>query len=139
VAQARATETDTRQALRNAESRYRQEVGDVPGQLSMPQTPFEKLAADVDNEVLLSLAHSPTLDIFASDIEVAYAESLGTRSTFYPQVDLQLNGRQGHDLGGVEGRDRSASALAVVNWNLYRGGADTARAREFIHRHQQSE
>lgn len=138
VAQARATETDTRQALRNAESRYRQEVGDIPGQLSVPQTPFEKLAADVDNEVLLSLAHSPTLDIFASDIEVAYAESLGTRSTFYPQVDLQLNGRQGHDLGGVEGRDRSASALAVMNWNLYRGGADTARAREFIHRHQQS-
>ncbi len=138
VAQARATETDTRQALRNAESRYRLEVGDAPGQLNLPQTPFEKLAADVDNEVLQSLAHSPTLDIFASDIEVAYAEAQGTRSTFYPQLDLQVNGRQGHNLGGVEGRDRSASALVVMNWNLYRGGADTARAKEFIHRHQQS-
>jgi adhesin transport system outer membrane protein len=56
----------------------------------------------------------------------------------YPQLDLQLNGRTGHDLGGVEGRDTSASALVVMNWNLYRGGADVARAREFIHRHQQS-
>src|SRR5690606_25601151 len=55
-----------------------------------------------------------------------------------PQLDLQLNGRQGDNLGGVEGRDTSASALVVMNWNLYRGGADTARKREFVHRHQQS-
>lgn len=138
LAQSRATETDTLQSLRNAESRYRQEVGDVPGDLTLPVIPYEQLAADVEQEVLKSLAHSPTLDIFAADIEVAYAEANGTRSTFYPQVDLQLNARQGHDLGGVEGRDTSASALVVMNWNLYRGGADMARSREFIHRHQQS-
>jgi len=138
LAQARATETDTLQALRNAESRYRQEVGDVPGDLTLPVIPYEKLEADVEAEVLKSLAHSPTLDIFASDIEVAFAESLGTKSTMYPQVDLQLNARQGKNLGGVEGRDTSATALVVMNWNLYRGGADVARAREFIHRHQQS-
>lgn len=138
LSQARATETDTLQSLRNAESRYRQEVGDAPGDLTLPVIPYEQLSQDVEQEVLKSLAHSPTLDIFAADIEVAYAESLGTRSTFYPQVDLQLNARQGHDLGGIEGRDRSASALVMMNWNLYRGGADMARAREFIHRHQQS-
>lgn len=138
LAQARATETDTMQALRNAESVYIQEVGDKPGDLTLPVIPYEQLTEDVEAEVLKSLSHSPTLDIFASDIEVAYAESLGTRSTFYPQVDLQLNARQGNNLGGVEDKDRSASALVVVNWNLYRGGADMARSREFIHRHQQA-
>lgn len=138
LAQARATETDTRQALRDAESLYRQEVGDAPGALQMPVLPYDQLAADVEEEVMDALSYSPTLDIFEADIEVAYAEALGTRSTFYPQVDLQLNARNGHDLGGVEGRDTSASALVVVNWNLYRGGADMARSREFIHRHQQA-
>jgi adhesin transport system outer membrane protein len=138
LAQARATETDTLQALRNAEARYRQEVGDMPGDLTLPTVPYNRLSADVENEVLTTLAHSPTLDIFAADIEVAYAESLGTRSTLYPQVDLQLNARNGHNLRGIEGRDQGASALVVMNWNLYRGGADNARAREFIHRHQQS-
>lgn len=138
LSQARATETDTMQALRNAEARYIQEVGDKPGDLTLPVIPYEQLDADVEAQILKTLAHSPTLDIFASDIEVAYAEANGTRSTFYPQLDLQLNARQGHNLNGVEGRDRSASALMVVNWNLYRGGADMARSREFIHRHQQS-
>jgi len=138
LAQARATESSTRQSLRNAESNYRTEVGDEPGQLTLPTTPFEVLAEDVNREVEKTLAYSPTLDIFESDIEVAYAEAQQTKSTFYPQVDLQLNARQGHNLGGVEGRDRSATALVVANWNLYRGGADMARSREFIHRHQQT-
>lgn len=138
LAAARATESSTRQALRNAEAQYRAEVGDPAGDLDMPVIPYETLAADVDQEVMTTLSHSPTLDIFTADIEVAYAEAQGTKSTQYPQLDLQLNARTGHDLGGTEGRDTSASALVVLNWNLYRGGADVARGREFVHRHQQS-
>ena len=138
LAQARATETNTRQALRDAESQYIQEVGDAPGALQLPVLPYDQLAADVNEEVMDALSYSPTLDIYEADIEVAYAEANGTRSTFYPQVDLQLNARNGDNLGGIEGRDTSASALVVMNWNLYRGGADMARSREFIHRHQQA-
>jgi adhesin transport system outer membrane protein len=78
------------------------------------------------------------LNVFTSDIEVAYADAQGTKSSFYPQFNLQLNARQGEDLGGVKGRDKSASALVRMNWNLFRGGVDTARQREFTYRHQQS-
>jgi len=138
VAAAKATESNTRQALRNAEATYIEEVGDEAGQLTMPVIPYDALAAGVDEEVEKVLSYSPTLDIFASDIEVAYAEAIQTRSTQYPQVDFQVNGRVGNDINGVEGVDRSASALVVVNWNLYRGGGDIARAREFLHRHQQA-
>ncbi len=41
-------------------------------------------------------------------------------------------------MSGIEGKDRSASALVVMNWNLYRGGGDVARVREFKHRHEQT-
>ncbi len=138
LASARATEADTLQALRIAEAQYRMEVGDPAGDLEMPVIPYETLSPDVELEVEKAVAHSPTLDIFTADIEVAYAEAQGTKSTQYPQLDLQLNARTGNDLGGTKGRDTSASALVVLNWNLYRGGADVARAREFVHRHQQS-
>lgn len=138
LAAARATESQIRQALRTAEAQYRAETGDSAGQLTLPEIPYGQLSQDVDLEVEKSLSHSPTLDIFASDIEVAYAEAQGTKSTFYPQLDLELNANQGHNLDGIEGTNRGASALVVMNWNLYRGGADSARAREFIHRHQQS-
>lgn len=138
LANAKTIESSTRQSLRVAEAQYIRQVGDKPGNLQVPTTPFEALDANVDAAVEKTLAYSPTLDIFTSDIEVAYAESLKTRSTFYPQVDFELNGRTGENLGSTEGRDTSASALVVANWNLYRGGADMARSREFIHRHQQA-
>jgi len=138
LASARATQSDTKEALSVAIAEYIREVGDKPGKLSLPEVPYDALADDLDAEVKMALAQSPTLNVFEADIEASYAQAQGVKSSFYPQVDLQLNAREGEDLGGVEGRDTSASALVVMNWNLYRGGGDLARSREFIHRHQQS-
>lgn len=136
LASARAQESSIRQQLRIAESNFRREVGDDPRDLVLPTVPVNALSPNVEEEVKTAITQSPTLDIFTSDINVAYAEKQGTGSTLYPQIDLQLNGRQGNNLGGVEGLDKSASALLVANWNLYRGGGDVARVREFTHRYQ---
>ena len=139
LAAARAQESTIRQALRSAESQFNREVGGAPKDLILPGVPVNALAPDVETEVQQALGNSPTLAIFASDENVAYNEYKGTGSTLYPQLDLQLNGRTGRNLGGIEDeQDTSASALAVVNWNLYRGGGDVARVREFSHRYQQS-
>lgn len=138
LASAKAAEADARQNLRRAEATYIRNVGELPSNLVRPGVPLEYLSVNVEEEVNSALAFSPTLDIYESDIEVADSEFNKTQSTMYPELDLQLNARQGEDLGGVEGRDTSASALVVMNWNLYRGGADTARAREHIHRKLQA-
>lgn len=138
LASARAQESTIMQQLRIAESNFRREVGDDPRDLVLPPIPVNALSANVEEEVKTAITQSPTLDIFEADTRVAYAEYKGTGSTLYPQVDLQLNARQGEDLGGQEGRDRSASALVVADWNLYRGGGDVARVREFTHRYQVS-
>ena len=136
LASARAQESTIRQQLRIAESNFRREVGDDPRDLVLPAIPVNALTVNVEEEVKVAITQSPTLDIFEADTRVAYAEYKGTGSTLYPQLDLQLNARQGEDLGGIEGRNRSASALLVADWNLYRGGSDVARVREFTHRYQ---
>ncbi len=138
LASSRAQESSIRQQLRIAESNFRREVGDDPRDLVLPAVPVTNLEANVEEEVKVSITQSPTLDIFESDINVAYAEYEGTGSTMYPQIDLQVGARQGEDLGAIDGVDRGASALIVANWNLYRGGGDTARVREFTHRYQES-
>lgn len=139
LASARAQESTVRQALRVAESQFNREVGSAPKDLVLPGVPVNALQQDVETQVQQTLGASPTLAIFSADENVAYNEYKGTGSTLYPQLDLQLNARTGDNLGGVKDEeDTSASALAVVNWNLYRGGADVARVREFSHRYQQS-
>jgi adhesin transport system outer membrane protein len=138
LASARAQEASIREQLRVAEASFQREVGEMPKDLVLPSIPVDALSADVEAEVQAALSASPTLDIRNEDEKVAYAEYKGTGSTLYPQVDLQLSGRHGKNLGGVEGDDTSAAAQVVMDWNLYRGGGDVARVREFTHRYQQS-
>ncbi|WP_435640793.1 TolC family outer membrane protein [Micavibrio aeruginosavorus] len=138
LASARANESSVRESLRISEAAYVRAVGEAPKNLVMPLVPVDGLAADVEAEVKTALHQSPTLDIFEADMRVANEEYHGAYSTFYPQVDFQANARNGEDLNGVEGRDTSASALMVLNWNLYRGGADNARVREFMSREAQT-
>ena len=137
LASARANEASVREALRVAEAAFIRDVGDQPQELVMPMVPVDALSANLEEQIKMALHQSPTLDIFEADINVAHNEYEGSKSLFYPQVDLQLNARHGEDLGGVEGEDTSASGLVVVNWNLYRGGIDTARVREQISREAQ--
>ncbi len=139
LASAKAQLANIQQSVGNAESTYRRRVGETPQpDLSIPGNPLNLLSTDVESEVKIAQANSPTLDIFEADVNVAEAEYEGTDSTMHPQVDLQVNGRTGDNLGGIEERDTSASALVVVNWNLFRGGGDVARERELVYRHAQA-
>lgn len=139
VAAARAQEANVRQALHTAEANFRKAVGDAPQQdLKRPGKPQGVLWNNVDEQVKMTLTQSPTLDIFEADVNVAEAEQKGSGSTLYPQLDLQLNANTGRNTSGVEGDAAGASALVVMNWNLYRGGGDIARTREFVYRHAQA-
>ncbi|MCK5384609.1 MAG: TolC family protein, partial [Alphaproteobacteria bacterium] len=100
LASARAMEASSLEALYAAEASYREVVGDPAGELKLPVVPYELLEADVDQQVMITLANSPTLDIYEADIEVAYAEAQQTKATQYPQFDVQLNARTGEDIGG---------------------------------------
>lgn len=138
LASARANAANVKEALRIAESQYIREVGENPDILIMPSLPVEAVSADIDEAVKLAMVNSPTLGIFNADTDVAWEEYEATEAGFWPEVDLQLQGRQNNDLGGQDGNDKSASAQIVANWNIYRGGIDTALRREHIYRHAQS-
>lgn len=136
---AEAQEAAVRESLRNANTNYRRIVGDnAQPDIQVPVAPRELLEENVEDEVKQALTHSPTLDTREADVNVADAERHATKSTFYPQVDFQAGASVGDNLDGVEGRNQSASALVIANWNLYRGGGDVARSREFNYRFAQA-
>lgn len=136
---AEAQKSAVEESLRNADTNYRRIVGDsAQPDIQIPVPPRQLLEPDVDSEVKQALTHSPTLDTKEADVNVADAERQATKSTFYPKVDFQAGVSAGHDLDGVEGRTQSASALVVASMNLYRGGGDEARSREFVYRFAQA-
>ena len=135
---AHATVTSTEESLRNAESLFIQKVGDTPGDMAFPTIPRDQLPPSVDDAVRTAITNSPTLAVVEEDLKVAHAEFEGSGSTLYPKVQIEANAAVGHDLDGVEGHDDRESVLGVVTWNLYRGGGDQARTREFMYREAQA-
>jgi adhesin transport system outer membrane protein len=136
---AEAQESAVRESLRNAETSYRRIVGDAPQpDIQVPVPPRNMLESNLEDEIKQVLTHSPTIDTKEADVNVADAEREATKSTFYPKVDFQAGATVGDNLDGVEGRTQAASALVIANWNLYRGGGDVARSREFVYRFAQA-
>lgn len=138
LAAAKANESSVKQSLRSAEANYIKEIGEKADVLIMPVLPVEAISRDVDTAVTVAVTNSPTLGIAEADMNVAWEEYEATESAFWPEVDLQLQGRQNDDLSGQDGRDTSASAQLVANWNIYRGGIDSALRREHVYRHAQA-
>lgn len=134
TAQARATVASAEENLRRAESAFALKTGEMPGELGLPEVPSGKLADNVEDAVHLALTYNPTLAVATSDIKSFEADELGAKSLIYPRVDLQANMSVGDNLSGVPGNEQRRSVMTVLKWNLYRGGADRARARETLYR-----
>lgn len=134
LAQARATTASAEENLRRAESAFAQKTGSMPGNLSLPDVPRDKLTNNIEDAVHIALTYNPTLAVATSDIKVFEADELGAKSLFYPRVDLQANASTGANISGVAGNDERRSVLTVMRWNLYRGGSDIARKRETLYR-----
>ena len=136
---AQAEEENVKQSLGVAESDFIRDIGREPKKLaSPPAAPVNALEKNLEEEIKVTLAENPTIHISNADYKVAQQEYEATGAVMYPKFDFQLQGQDGYNIGGEPGRNVNATALVVMNWNLYRGGADIAKRREYINREAQA-
>jgi adhesin transport system outer membrane protein len=134
LAQARATVASTEESLHKSETFFSQKTGSAPGDLLPPDPPHDKLPASADEAVRQAMLHSPTVAAAESDAKAATAEQAGARAALYPRVNLEATTSTADNFSGEPGNYHNESVLAVMKWNLYRGGADKARQSELLHR-----
>ncbi len=120
--------------LRDSETNFLKVVGQMPDTLSEVVPPLDLMPADLDAAVKAAIDSSPTLQLARADIEAADHLMREQDSPFYPDLRLVLSGGESNNIAGTSGNNWNASALVVMKWNLYRGGGDTAKLREFKHR-----
>lgn len=125
---------EARGDLRDAEALFERVIGQKPDTLETPTIPADVLPADVEEAVAISIENSPTVQFARADIETAQADVKQQEASLYPDLRLEVGGSIGDNLDGKTDTEHDASALLVLRWNLYRGGADSARIREFKHR-----
>jgi adhesin transport system outer membrane protein len=131
LANAESALVETQGNLKDAESRFIQVVGQAPDTLDEVAIPADALPADVDTAVGMAVEASPTVAFARQDIKTAEADVKQQEASLYPDIRLELSASGDDHADGLNETQYDASALVVLRYNLYRGGADTARIREF--------
>ena len=120
--------------LKDAEALFIRVVGQAPDTLEDPTVPADYVPQDVELAVAIAIENSPTIQFARADVKAAEADIKQQNASLYPDIRLELGGSINDDIDGRRDTEYDATALVVMRYNLYRGGADVARIREFKYR-----
>lgn len=134
AAQAQSNVISREGNLRDAEDRYLRILNTRPGELArLPDfgpllpSPIEKIRTEV-------AATHPRVLSAAADVDAGRAQVRGAKAPLYPRLDLELGASWNRNLDGIVGINNDLTAMVVMRYNLFRGGADVARVSELRER-----
>jgi len=130
VAYARATLVQAEGNLRDAEARYLRVVGERPGDIAKPPSPAKQLPKKEEEALSQALSRNTALLAAQKQLDAARAAYRGSGAPFYPRVDFELGVSDNRNTDGVAGANEDLTAMLRMRYNLYRGGADSARRQE---------
>lgn len=121
--------------LHDVSARFQRIVGKAPhADMRMPARMDKEIPGTKAEAVLVGYQHNPALLAAQENIVSATAEARGARAPFMPKVHFQARHDLGRNTNGVEGKDTLTSYGLVLNMNLYNGGSDSARQRQYAER-----
>lgn len=114
--------------LVDASTEFNALVGVYPDVGHMQYPEFKPvLPASLDEAMSLAQSVNPALLSAAADVEAGKAQYEASKSPFWPRVTLEAEHNFSDDAGGLEGDEYSTLVALRMHYNLYRGGADSAR------------
>ncbi|HHB93516.1 MAG TPA: type I secretion protein TolC [Thioploca sp.] len=116
--------------LRDAEINYRRVTGKLPTELLLPDSIDDKLPNNSEEALYLALNKHPYLKIAKANLAAAKSSNNQSKSAFMPNFTFELGVANRDNIDGVEGANDDMTAMLKMRYNLFRGGADTARVRE---------
>jgi len=118
--------------LHDVASRYLRVVGEAPanGLAAMPRIDAN-LAGDNTQVISQALARNASISAAVENLRAVESETKTKDSPFQPRVEARLRSGVGNNFDGLIDRKSATSAQILLNWNLYNGGSDQARAKQF--------
>jgi adhesin transport system outer membrane protein len=118
---------DAQRRLDDARTTYLRLVRAEPTELARPTVPAAVVPTSEEEAVRRALATNPSVGVAELDRQAAVSDSLAAEAPFYPRLDLEVVGSRGKNIGGISGPNDDFTVMLVARWNIYSGGADTAR------------
>ncbi|MFM2276420.1 MAG: hypothetical protein RL211_2292 [Pseudomonadota bacterium] len=118
--------------LHDVSARYQRLTGSMPAP-SLTDTPIlDKFLPASERLLIDSIANNPEFLGAVSTIRAYRADADVRRAANYPTLELRARQSLGRNQGGISGAYRDSELQLVLNYNMYRGGADTARISQYV-------
>jgi adhesin transport system outer membrane protein len=121
---------------RDAEYAFRRILGRMPIVSQMQKPKFDIAMPDSqERAALYAINHNPSLLVSRYNIKGAQSLWKQNKKEFYPKVDLEISQKyndQDRAFTGFNSPDDRFSAKLILNYNIFRGGADEASVQKQI-------
>lgn len=119
--------------LHDVSARYQRIVGELP-QEGMPGLPagtaLGQIPPTAKEALRTAFNTSPGLNAAIENVRASQALIDSRRAAFHPRLDLRVRQAVDHNLDGFDGNSREGVVELVLSYNIFRGGADSARLRQ---------
>ena len=140
VALAESNLVTERANLHDVTERYIRIVGSVPPAENVSAVSMVKQLPATEQEAMrLAAIQSPAVAGAIESLRSARSAAAGLKGAFQPKVSAHVRGATGHNLDGTLYEKRDATAEIAVTWNIFNGGTDSARERQYANLLTQAE
>ena len=135
---ARVRVVEAQQALDEAKIRLRRLTGLDIDAVIMPLELGEAMPGTLPDAVGLARTKNPLVREAAADVDAAHALADSVRAEQLPKIGVDMTGRAGHDIDGVDHGTRDVQASVFLRWNIFDGGINRANYQEMVRRASQA-
>ena len=121
--------------LHDVSARYQRIVGVAPAATLPPLPVGLKLGgvpAELATAMKQGLSQNPAINAAYENVRASRQEIESRKSGYWPRVDFRVRQTWGHNIDAMRGNSKDFTAEVLLNYNLYRGGADQARETQAV-------
>ncbi|MDO8252802.1 MAG: TolC family outer membrane protein [Rhodoferax sp.] len=118
--------------LHDVSARYQRLTGEVPALDLAPSPSLDKFLPARTHLLADSIANNPDFLASVSTIRAFRADADVRRASNWPTLELRARQSLERNQSGIAGDYRDSALQLVLNYNLYRGGADSARINQYV-------
>ena len=138
LARARANLISARNNLEDSQIEYERLVNHNPTDLVTPSVDDHELPTELSEALTIALSEHPAINASQFDLKASEYGYDHTRSRFLPRLDLSLSQHWDRDINGQKGKSDDTRAMLTMRYNLFNGGADSAKRQEAAYQLEES-
>ena len=90
------------------------------------------LPASIEDATQIAMLNNPSLIVATYNVKAAQTAYKGSKSPFYPKVDIELSQTMNSNLSGTQGDNNRFRVMAFLSYNLFNGYIDTTQKQQNI-------